>query len=506
MPDESADSLADDGIRQRLQQVCDRHSQAEVARVCATSRANISRYLSGNRIPAAVCASVVKGLGVNPAWLLSGEGAPYLADIHAGHGQMAADLLEVVEAMNAVAKMRLGALAGKQHLKALRELDDALRRYEQLRDKLNVHSRPILANLLDDWDKSFQVQRADRSRQIRRAADQVARLCDDDELELRLMQTRAMDDMLHHDTESALANQRRAALGAIVNHGGWNNHALLAVQRAIYLLEGIGRLEESVALCRAIQVLAQFYGGEPSLVARLEAHIGDVLCETGRITEGLPLLQHAISTIQDSSRVTWQALWAYAQYMAGTVEFDQISVMPEKPDNQMPGEILLRISCWTENPSHVQRAQQIYDVLRGEATNDPVSESLVGRWIVRLTDDRSESGLREALQQLDGEIEQVKQYPHKVVPLLAHKTQLAHIAGDRDAALELLDVAHTAYQALLPGVRPYLIGPAIIQRQVLRLHAGSGHARHRRMYEQARQWFVECFNKGYGRFRELAQD
>ncbi|MBK8207699.1 MAG: helix-turn-helix transcriptional regulator [Planctomycetes bacterium] len=496
----------DSGIRARMQEICDRHTQAEVARVCGISRANVSRYLSGNRIPASVCGALVKGLGVNPSWLLTGEGSPFLADIHAGHGQMATDLLEVVDAMNAVAKMRLGALAGKQHLKALRELDDALRTYETLRERLNVHSRPILKQLLDDWDKAFQVQRPERSRQLRRAADQVMRLCDDDELELRLMQTRAMDDMLHQEKESSLANQRRAALGRIVNTGNWSDEALLAVQRVIFLLEGIGRLEESTALCRAVQILAQFYGGSKSLIARLDAQIGDVMTETGRIIEGLPLLQRAISTIQDSSRPTWQALWAYAQYMAGTVEFEQIAIEPEGPGNQMLGEILSRICTWTENPKHIERAQHIYDILRGESTNEPVAEAIVCRWIVRAAQAPTAETLAGALAELEPQTREVERHPHKLVQLRAHEAQLAQLCGQPDTAREALDVAADLLHSLPEGVAPYMIGPSVLYRLALRLHENATTPRHRRLYAEARAWFVKHYDSGYGRFRDLASD
>ena len=130
-------------IQQRLIELAEQHSQADIARKTEFSRNNVSRYVNGTRMPIEFAAALVEGLGVNPAWLLTGEGTAYLSDINSGTQEMAGDLLALVDAMAAVNRMRLGSLTGKHHLGVLRELNETLKKHEGLRDRLNKHSRKI---------------------------------------------------------------------------------------------------------------------------------------------------------------------------------------------------------------------------------------------------------------------------------------------------------------------------------------------------------------------------
>src|SRR5262249_23134091 len=155
------------------------HNQAEIARKTGVSPANVNRYLRQNRIPASFCASLVNGLGVNPAWLLAGEGTPFLADVGASNEKLAGNLLALLQAMSNVAPMRLGSLAGKKGLSVLRELNDALLSYERLKSRLNEQSRDIFAQVLKDWRAAINDRQEERAIALRKAAEQVSRLCED---------------------------------------------------------------------------------------------------------------------------------------------------------------------------------------------------------------------------------------------------------------------------------------------------------------------------------------
>jgi transcriptional regulator with XRE-family HTH domain len=495
----------DADIRERLQTLTIQHSQAEIARLTGISRANVSRYLSGNRIPAAVCSALVKSLGVNPAWLLNGEGSPYLSDIHAGHAAMATDLLEVVEAMNAVARMRLGALTGKQHLKALRDLDDALRRYETLRDKLNEHSRPILKNLLDDWERAWHDMQAGRSGHLRRAAEQVSRLCDDDELKYRLLKAQAMDELFQANVEGALDIQRKVALSAIMRTAVWDDEVLNVILRVTFILESAGRTDESIAMCRAARELAVVYGARREIIARLDAQIGDVLTETGRISEGLPLLQRAMAFLDDKGRKIWSGPLAYALFFAGAQEFDQLAVEPQGPGNQLLGSQLVRMALWLEDVEAMRKALHIYDKLRGGATNDPETEHAVARWAIIAADKPTEETFRAAQAELHKDMAD-ENAPVRLAQMITYEAQLALICKQDEEARRILDSAGKMYEGLPKDVHPMLIGQAIYHRHVLRLFENAPPGRDRNRYEEAAKWFRDHYNQGYGRFRDLAAD
>src|SRR5262245_48664134 len=99
-------------VRARLRELAEKTKQAEIAAKTGVNAANVSRYLKDNRIPASFCSALVRGMGVNPAWLMVGEGSAMLSDVTDGTGRMAGNVLQLVEAMNSVTKLRLGSLAG----------------------------------------------------------------------------------------------------------------------------------------------------------------------------------------------------------------------------------------------------------------------------------------------------------------------------------------------------------------------------------------------------------
>src|SRR5690349_16642750 len=117
--------LAED-LQRRVALLASRHTQSEIARKTGTLVSNVNRYVSGTKIPGEFLGALVSGLDVSPTWLLGGEGAVYRAEAANASAGTARELLSLVSAMNAVSKMRLGSLAGKHHLKVLRDLNDAL--------------------------------------------------------------------------------------------------------------------------------------------------------------------------------------------------------------------------------------------------------------------------------------------------------------------------------------------------------------------------------------------
>src|SRR5688572_16167527 len=68
-------------LSSRLRELCKRWPQAEIARRTGASSNNVSRYMRGVRIPLDFGVALVRGLGINPAWLMMGEGTPLLSDV-----------------------------------------------------------------------------------------------------------------------------------------------------------------------------------------------------------------------------------------------------------------------------------------------------------------------------------------------------------------------------------------------------------------------------------------
>jgi len=199
-----------ESIRGRLNQLAEAHSQAELARRTGVAPPAVHRYLHGAKVPSEFCAALVREFGVNPAWLLTGEGATYLSDVSAGTQRMAGDLLALVGAMNQVARMRLGSLAGKQHLKVLRELNEAVGEYERLREKMDEHTTPFFGRVLEDYRVTVMIKKdLNRAGALRPAVEQLGRMNNHPLLRRRMLAFLAFHDYLAGRTERSVEFQRQ---------------------------------------------------------------------------------------------------------------------------------------------------------------------------------------------------------------------------------------------------------------------------------------------------------
>jgi hypothetical protein len=356
MPDKAA-------LTHRFQALLKTHTQAEVARKTGHSLSNVNRYATGTRLPGDFCGDLIKSLGVNPAWLMAGEGAPYVSDITAGTQRMAGDMLELVEAMNVVARMRLGALSGKHHLRVLRELNDALARYETLRARLNEHSTPIFRQLLQDLRAALKKLDLERALELRKAALQVARLCDEEELSRQLTEIQAQIEFLGRNIDNALVFQRKLALGQLVSGKRVSDETCESILRYCLALRGQGRADEALRIAGAALALVGEFDTGRTAVHELAFQHGRLRVETGSLREGLAEMQAHVVYVQGRRRVGAYAIMLRAMLMAGLIA-------PEAGFEFVPGlnepamgvlragsaEIMLEFACFKEDSALLQRA------------------------------------------------------------------------------------------------------------------------------------------------------
>lgn len=354
-----------DPVAERIAGVIARHTLSTVAQRTGTPLANVHRYARGAKVPADFCARLVREFNVNPAWLLNGEGAADLADVHAAAGNMAGNLLELVEAMNAVMHMRLGALAGKRQLKVLRELDDALRRYEDLRKRLNEHALPIFRQVADELRKALGKLDVARARELFKPLDQVVRLCQDEEAERTHLALKSHFAVLTRDFGGALAMQQRlfrhpVATGGI-NSEQWCDEST----RLLITLDNAGREADALRVGEAALLLAApAIHGTPSH-AMLQVMTGDAMLQQGRLHEGLALVQQGAGKLKDEGR----ARAARHKIMMGLVYGGILTPMQafEWGDHyDVKAFDLLNVAILKEDPALLERALAYRDDPRVE--------------------------------------------------------------------------------------------------------------------------------------------
>lgn len=492
-------------LKTRLRQLVAEHSQAELARHTGVTPSNISRYLAGMRVPADFCIKLVSGLGVNPAWLLAGEGAVYLADVAAGPGLAARDMLELVRAMDAVSRVKLGALSGKPDRKLLRELSDAISAHEKLRAKLHLQTVPFLRQLLDQLHQAIEAREMDKAQFLTSAARQAGRLCDDDEQARRLDHYEAHMLSVQRKDESALKLQHRAIARylALAEPDVMAMHEINA--HAVYLIR-VGRIEDARRTVRASRELA----------LDLE-HLPDY--QLLRCTEGMAMLllgsprEGGALIIDVANRLGPSELQYFAAELASAELFLGLRDAPAKvaehrqwlKDGNAAAvtasvTAVLSFCFWEADPAVIRAAMSMYT--GHEATRGVVSAFLAeyAALLCDLLDGRKSVARVKTF---------LKSAPHSqrvnaespVDRFRGHATacELARLAGENRLAREEYDATEALHAGLGKRYQIPMLQQGLHHKNALALFR-EGSQQHNR----ARQFFSHQFKQGYAPFRAWA--
>ncbi|MCC7509414.1 MAG: helix-turn-helix transcriptional regulator [Planctomycetes bacterium] len=482
-----------EALRARLALLTKGRSQSEIARRTGTSVANVNRYLKGTRMSAEFCAALVKGLGVNPAWLLAGEGTPFVSDITAGTSAMAGNLLELVEAMNVVSQMRLGALTGKHHLGVLRSLNDALTTYEALRKRLNEQSVPIFGQLLADTEKALKKFETVRAADLLKAAEQVARLCDEPALNHKLLEMQAQQMFFGSRHHEALEYHRRMLLepltrGAIIDEAGCRT-----VVRFVLTLHTLNRVGEALKVSEASLILLGAERAHFDGYGMLEFLLGRMKAETGDLLPGLAIMTRAMPRGGPERDVALR-LWLTTHLLRAGLLRPQDAL--EYGENIGPKAVLLQqYACWLEDVDYLQRVCDIALDERHERLGDLLRPALLGPYLLRAIRHHDRDAPREFAAVAAQAPEGVREYPDIFL------CQLWRRIGDRRQAAAHFDSAEKSLAATPPEIHVDLLAAGTHHRNALWLAEKAG--RYEPAARRARDFFTRHERNGFVCFRGL---
>lgn len=338
-----------DGIRERLRLLAARFPQAEIARRTETSPANVHRYLREGKVPVSFCAALVRAFQVNPAWLLTGEGGVLLSDVRAPVQQLGGDMLELVETMGAVTRMRLGEITGRPDQKILRSLGESLDSLERMRHTLNKRAGPLLQATLAELQRCFGSMQMDRASNLIETARKLSRLTLDDRL---LEQLDAAESSFHYLTarvEQALEFERRVfarrTRAGVIRPGPELNSTL----QFTMLLRETGRLREGRRVCRAVLALAAEAATDSTykVMQLLEANLS---IELGELAEGLATTVQVFPTLT-LDNFGAGPLYTRAMLLSGNQTFHeaiQVGAM-----NGAKARMLMRYAATRENEAEL---------------------------------------------------------------------------------------------------------------------------------------------------------
>ena len=491
-------------LSSRLRLLLTKHSQAEIARKTGTLPSNVNNYLKGTRVPAEFCHALVREFGINPAWLIAGEGTPYLADVSAATGGLASNMLELVQAMNSVTKMRLGALADKGHARTLGQLNEHLKTYERLKKELDKHSSPVLEQLLDEMsDALFSKVNMEAAAHIRDAAGQVNRLCEDPVLRRRFLKLKGYHDYICGRNGEAVAAQRKVFLYTLADSSAEFDEACDLASDLIQTLYSFARLDEARRVCDAALALSSSrpegkgYLEVLGLRCVIDAGLGD-------IQRGLGQLITLFPKFPADFQKRFGSLYTQMLLMAGGWSFERAESIT--PHTQAKSEILLWFACWLEDAGTLKRAIERYvgdeghQVVAGKGRAHHAScllAALEGRHGKPIATYRKGVNLTELAS---------KTHPVFASFITAvNCCQIAKAGGEKKQAVEFLIAAEQSHQSYPPELARHILNTGIHYRNALELiPEKSGSAKLKALRVRAQQFFDEHYKKGYGCFARHA--
>lgn len=438
----ASQSQADD-IHERLRKLAARFTQAEIARRTSTSPANIHRYLRDGKVPVKFCATLVQAFQVNPGWLLTGQGSMLLSDVRAPVQHMAADMLELVETMGAVTRMRLGEIAGRADQKTLRSLSESLDSLERMRATLNRRAGPLLQGTLAELRGCFGTMAMDRAAELIETARKLSRLTQDDDL---LEQLDSAESTFHYLTarvEQALGFERRVfarRTRAGVIRGGPELHSAL---QFTMLLRETGRLREGRRVCRAILALAAESAADPTyhVLQLLEANLA---IELGELAEGLATTVRVYPALTRDSFGTGP-LYMRAMLLSGNYGFNEALHVGEM--NGAKARMLVRHAVMRENADELQAAlHQLVGPLPARVPETEYDTRLAALLLECLQGRKRGAAKFDALV---GKFPPASHSPLLTQVMLAiHRGQVARLGGDKLGLRESVATAEKCLAAV----------------------------------------------------------
>jgi len=488
-------------VRQRLHRLLEQHSQSEIARKTGHLVAGVNRYVHGARVPAAFCSALVRGLGVNPTWLLVGEGAPYLSDVPVETARLGENLLELVEAMNAIARMRLGSLAGKHHVKVLRELNDALMAHERLREKLNEQSRPLFKRLLDDLQVALDKLDLERAADLRQAALQLSRLCDDEALARAFTRLQAYHEFQLKNSDRFLHFQRKLFLASLPDGELFDERACDEARRIVVALVQMDHMKEALRICRAVRQLAGRKGRQWDAFARLENTHGVILAEHGYLLKSLALVQETLPRLTGMYRRIAEATQMRLMLWGGVLLLKDAVNIGERTDAK--ADHLMQFACWLGDRNSLHLAL--------DYANAPNLEPVWRSGYFR----RVATAILAQLENPD------PKSARDVVPLdpalgrpaggdaplsAACNTEILFASGDRAAALKELQRCEQTRQALPPEVTPHNLALSLHYRNALRLIPNGTKGANGKLRRRAERHFETWYKRGCVAYADVLKE
>jgi hypothetical protein len=380
----------------------------------------------------------------------------------------------------------------------LRELSDALGEHEKLRRKLNENSLPVFEKLVADLEGVLDKRNLERAAELLKAADQVARLCDDDELMLRLDAQRAFYAYLQGDVENSAAWRRKVFIRQMAWGGPMDERRILQAQYLVMAVLAMGRVREALRICNAALALSNGVRGRNWCVmlatgGLLEMDLGDLQGGMSKVFRALP---EAAPVLHD----LYGGYFAKLQLFSGLG--DVATCLADVPMSSSKSLQILRFATWLEDTPTLKLAvQRCISGDRKDSLTHAMPDNAIAVSALALLEVLQRPGPKACHAQVKRVNElHVREHRTQILKEIV-KTQLLRVAGQPDAARTQLRLTLAELDKLAPDITLSPDFAAIHHRNALEL-ADQSLAGAR---AKAAEFFTTYFRGGYACFKEWAE-
>ena len=498
------ESISDENeaIRARLKVVLDRHSKAAIARKTNTSDVNVGRYIRGTQIPAGFLAALVKSLGVNPVWLLQGEGTPFLFDTDQKQKtvELGSEMLQLVEAMTAVSRMKLGAISSSDYAKLLRELDDSLRVHKRVKDKLDARSRPTFKKLLDDLGKAMGDRDLGRAKEIRKVAQRISDFCADGELMSEFAEHQAHLEMRLHKPRAALDYYKQVLLHLVVAGRFPDREGFEKISRYTSLLWAEGRVVDALRTSEAVLALAGEEARQWPEWAVVIINNAEALLELGQLDEAMARLHRSISRLAGDRQVKAKATLVKGLLYSESIGIQEAIKMD--PHDAAKDNGLVYFAEWLEDADSLEAVLGYAGRADGTESRKGAPVFPYEELLLMALRDPKGKRVRQAEEALGSDLETFHT-PRWTFRKLVLEAQYARVIGDTRTARSRMKHADELLQSMDPGESTHLMARAVHYRTVLELIGKTAKGDNAQLRDRACMFFNTHTKAGFGCFRRM---
>jgi hypothetical protein len=298
--------------------------------------------------------------------------------------------------------------------------------------------------------------------------------------------------------EQAVDLERRVFLHGLARRSEIAPENCLEAQKLAGALWNLGRVTEARAVCLAMLAFADPRGNDWPECAALETTCAMAEIDLGLLPDAITRLERAIPRMAPSHRdVLGEGSLLRARLLSGTVD-EAAALASCRSRGQATA--LLRHAAWLEDADLLRAA---VNKLIGKGKQIPKDEPDVGHHIEL---DRALHGDKAALQRMEAFSAQLANEralgPRVRFSTLASLTQIALATGDSRSAASHAAAAQQHIEAM-GTLLPRIEALALHRRNLLRLAKGKAGRKFLEQAIEARHWFEEMANRGYGSFRGI---